>query len=147
MEVVDHGDIDLAAAQVINALDRFHVPHGDVQIGVGPAQSHEGVRQHRAAETGKRAQRDRAVHVNLEGAHVRLRLLDGLGDARVVTYEREAGLVEHHPTPVAHEKGHLDLALQLRDVLAHRRRRHMQARRRGRHRALGGECGEDMKPV
>ena len=137
------GDVEPAAGE-----------QGQRLLGLGLVELHAQARMvgREAAEDGhdetgrgglEGCDADRAAHVTGLGCELGLDLLDVGQQLARAGHERVPGVGQLEATPHPAEEPHARLALQLGELLGHRRGREGQGLRRGRDRSLGGEGAQD----
>lgn len=103
--------------------------------------------EQRLADAVEGAQRHDAAGAVLEALHRAARRRHRLDDVRAGGGQHPSGLGERQGAPAAPRQRGGELALQRREVLRHRRRRHAQLLGHGGHAAEGAELAQDGELV
>ena len=142
----DHPDIELAADERGQLRHRRELSEHEIDIGMAVAELAQHVRERRAEHRrADEADRERPLRSARDRPGAVGRSVDRCEDRACVLEEALARGGERHPAPVAGEQCDAELALERADLLAQRRLRDMQPRRRPMEMQLLGHRDEVTK--
>jgi hypothetical protein len=147
LPVLDHGEVEVAGEHGGQRLLGLPVGEDDAQVGVGGAQAGERGRGERVHRGGDRADAQLAHHLVAQPVEVESRGGDPGEDVGGVLGEHPSGGGEPQAPARRFGEGGTRLALELRQLLRHRRGREVQGRRRAGDGAVGREGLEGPEPV